>query len=459
MADFPPKKNAAFTVTFPIYDADGDLVTAAASLDSEVSKDGGTFADCTNEATEIATSSGVYSLALTSTEMNADIVATITKTGTAGAKTAVNVMYTVTRQLVDLAFPTTSGRSLDVTATGAAGVDFDNIEGTLDAAEIGADAITAAKIANGAIDAATFAAGAIDAAAIANGAIDAATFAAGAIDAAAIATGAIDADAIATDAVTELRSLVSGTSDSGSTTTMVDAARTEADTDYWKGCWILFTSGNISGQVRLITAFTPGTDTITFAPATTQAVATQTYEILPAGRVDLQQWLGSTVNALISGRVDVSVGAMQTAVIAAASFVAGAIDAAAIADNAIDANAIATGAITAAKFAAGAIDAAAIANGAIDAATFAANALDAAALATDAVNEIADGIMTRASSNWEGSAPVKSLGTAVMKAVHRIRDNAGTLEVYRSNGTTLHASQTVTTDAALEPIDELTGAA
>jgi hypothetical protein len=240
---------------------------------------------------------------------------------------------------------------------------------------------------------------------------------------------------------------------------MVDAARTEADTDYWKGCWILFTSGNISGQVRLITAFTPGTDTITFAPATTQAVATQTYEILPAGRVDLQQWLGSTVNALISGRVDVSVGAMQTAVIAAASFVAGAIDAAAIADNAIDANAIATGAITAAKFAAGAIDAAAIANGAIDAATFAANALDAAALATDAVNEIADGIMTRASSNWEGSAPVKSLGTAVMKAVHRIRDNAGTLEVYRSNGTTLHASQTVTTDAALEPIDELTGAA
>jgi hypothetical protein len=338
-------------------------------------------------------------------------------------------------------------------------VDFDNIEGTLDAAEIGADAITAAKIANGAIDAATFAAGAIDAAAIANGAIDAATFAAGAIDAAAIATGAIDADAIATDAVTELRSLVSGTSDSGSTTTMVDAARTEADTDYWKGCWILFTSGNISGQVRLITAFTPGTDTITFAPATTQAVATQTYEILPAGRVDLQQWLGSTVNALISGRVDVSVGAMQTAVIAAASFVAGAIDAAAIADNAIDANAIATGAITAAKFAAGAIDAAAIANGAIDAATFAANALDASALATDAVNEIADGIMTRASSNWEASAPVKSLGTAVMKAVHRIRDNAGTLEVYRSNGTTLHASQTVTTDAALEPIDELTGAA
>src|SRR3990167_5713102 len=186
MADWPPKKNATFTVTFPIYDNDGDLVTAAAALDSEVSKDGGTFTDCTNEAGEIATSSGLYTLALTATEMNADIVATITKTTTTNAKTAVNVMYTATRQLADLAYPATSGRSIDVTATGAVGVDFDNIEGTLDAAEIGTGAI-----ANGAIDAATFAAGAIDAAAIANAAIDAATFAAGAIDAAAIAADAI----------------------------------------------------------------------------------------------------------------------------------------------------------------------------------------------------------------------------------------------------------------------------
>ncbi|MGH2620937.1 MAG: hypothetical protein ACRDHG_10270, partial [Anaerolineales bacterium] len=58
-------------------------------------------------------------------------------------------------------------------------------------------------------------------------------------------------------------------------------ARTEADTDYWKDLAILFTSGNISGQARLITAFNPATDTITFSPATTQAVTTQTYEIIP----------------------------------------------------------------------------------------------------------------------------------------------------------------------------------
>lgn len=88
-----PLKNTAYRVTFTILDADGDPVSGAAGLDSEVSKDGGTFADCTNEATEIATSSGVYYLDLTSTEMNADTVAVIVKTSTSGAKTTVIVLY------------------------------------------------------------------------------------------------------------------------------------------------------------------------------------------------------------------------------------------------------------------------------------------------------------------------------------------------------------------------------
>jgi hypothetical protein len=448
MADWPSKRATAFTVTFPIYDADGDLVTGAASLDSEVSKDGGTFTDGTNEATEIATASGVYTLVLTATEMTADIVATITKTATAGAKTAVNVMYTATRQLIDLAFPNTSGRGMDIDASGGAEVGSFQAgaitaaaftAGAIDAAAIATDAIGAAELADGAITAATFAAGAIDATAIANGAIDAATFAAGAIDAAALAS----------DAVTEIRSLVSGTSDSGTTTTMVDAARTEADTDYWKGGLILFTSGTISGQIRLITGFTPATDTITFSPATTQAVGTQTYEILPAGRADVALWLGTAVNALQSGRVDAFVGAFAAAVITSGAFGAGAIDNAAFnVTETLTANP-ASGGIVAASFGAGAIDAAAIA----------ADAIGASELAADAANEIADALMVRASSNWEATAPVKSLGAAVMKAVHRIRDNAGTLEIYRSNGTTIHASQTITTDAANAPIDELTGAA
>jgi len=76
---------------------------------------------------------------------------------------------------------------------------------------------------------------------------------------------------------------VTGTSDAGgSTTTMVDAARTEADTDYWKGAYILFTSGTVAGQSRRITGFNTTTDTITFSPATTQSIgAGITYAILP----------------------------------------------------------------------------------------------------------------------------------------------------------------------------------
>jgi len=74
-----PLKNTAMRITFPLRDSSGNLVTGAAALDSEVSKDGGTFTDCTNEATEIATASGIYYLDITATEMNADTVAIIVK--------------------------------------------------------------------------------------------------------------------------------------------------------------------------------------------------------------------------------------------------------------------------------------------------------------------------------------------------------------------------------------------
>lgn len=62
------------------------------------------------------------------------------------------VKFKAIGQTMDLLLaPTVAGRTLDVTATGEAGVDFSNIAGTLDAAEIGTDAITADKIAASAI--------------------------------------------------------------------------------------------------------------------------------------------------------------------------------------------------------------------------------------------------------------------------------------------------------------------
>lgn len=295
-----PIRATAYRVTFPILDADGDLVTGAAGLDSEFSEDGATFADCASEATEIATSSGMYFLDLASTEMDGDTVAVIVKTSTSGAKTTPIVMYPNEAGDIDVdvtAFGGTagtfSGGRPEVNTTHAAGTAWNS--GAIGAATLAADTITAAKV--------------------------------------------------AADVTTELRALASGTSDSGTTTTMVDAARTEADTDYWKGNLILFTSGTIAGQVRLITGFTPATDTITFAPATTQAVGTQTYEILPAGRADIQLWLGSVVNALASGRVDATAGELQAGVITASSIAAAAITAAKFAADAIDSTVLAASAV------------------------------------------------------------------------------------------------------------------
>lgn len=72
------------------------------------------------------------------------------------------------------------------------------------------------------------------------------------------------------------------------------------------------------------------------------------------GRVDVGEWLGSAVPALVGGRLDVSVGAMAAGVITSAAFGIGAIDASAIATNAIGSDELATDAITSTQFAASA---------------------------------------------------------------------------------------------------------
>lgn len=116
---------------------------------------------------------------------------------------------------------------------------------------------------------------------------------------------------------TAIRSLASGTCDSGTTTTMVDAARTEADTDYWMGQLLVPTSGTIAGQARVITGFNAATDTITFSPATTQAWATQTYEIWPTMEALRPTVPGRTLDVSATGEAGVdwaNVGSPTTTV-------------------------------------------------------------------------------------------------------------------------------------------------
>lgn len=120
----------------------------------------------------------------------------------------------------------------------------------------------------------------VDVGAIGNNVITNAAIATSAIDDDAIAPDAIGASELAADAGEKIFTQVSGTADSGSTTTIVDAARTESVTDYWENSVVLMTSGANVGQLRAITEFNFTTDTITVSPAFKSAVSTDDYIIL-----------------------------------------------------------------------------------------------------------------------------------------------------------------------------------
>lgn len=449
MADWPAKKNAAFTVVFPIYDADGDLVTGATGLDSEVSKDGGTFTDVTpDEASEIATSSGIYELDLTSTEMNADVVAVRTLSN---GKPAVNVMYTVTRQLVDLAYPATSGRSIQVETDGVVHAD---VKEWLASAPL-ALASQRVQVEVDAYDSS--------------------------VDFNATQKASINTEA--DQAATDYDAIVPADLPTNFGSMGIEAdGHVHGDLKEWLGAAPLALASQ-RPQVE-VDAYDASVDfnATQKASINTEAdqAATDYDAVVPAdlptnfssmgieadGHVhgDLKEWLGVAPNALQSGRIDSYVGAMA----------AGVLTSAAIATAAIDADAINADAIGSSEFAQAAADkiwsSAArtltalgfnLANtdfsaGAIDAAAIAADAIGASELAADAANEIADAILSRDVDNVESTAAVHTLCSAILKAVSRVRDNAGTLEVYETNGTTLHMSQTVTVDSGLDPIDELT---
>lgn len=256
--------------------------------------------------------------------------------------------------------------------------------------------------------------------AMATNVLTASAMADNAIDSGAFAINAIDSSALSPSAVSDIRSIIDSTATAtGTTTTLIDTATlTEANDDHWKGQLIHIKSGTTAniGQVRLITGFTASSDTLTFAPPLNGATASSDgYEIRPMGGVVVRQWLGVTPNALVSGAVDADVSAIQNDVITAA----------------------------------------AVANAAFDAATFAAGAVDANAIAADAADKIADALLKRDIDQVEATAPIHSLTTAILKAVSRIVDDAGTMKTYRTDGTTLKMSQTITTNPSGDPIDEL----
>lgn len=128
-----PVYGLPWTVVFPALDNDGDPVTAIASPDSEISKNGDDFADCADEVTEIATGSGVYFLTLTGAEMTADIVAVQVRS--ASCKTMVLTFYP--RKLVALRSNTAQGGAAGyITLDASAGAQDDRWNGCVVVATI-----------------------------------------------------------------------------------------------------------------------------------------------------------------------------------------------------------------------------------------------------------------------------------------------------------------------------------
>ena len=459
---YPLKQSTAVTLAFFAHDVNGDGVTGMVDggFTKRISKGGGAFAAMTVTVSEME--NGWYSIPLSTSHTDTLGVLTISLSNASCKR--VNLQFRVDARVPDdLAYPATSGRSLGVDASGR--IDLGSWLGASPLAltsqrvealvgAMAAGVVTAAAVATDAIDNDAIAANAVTEiqsglatsaalataqsdlddiqtrlpAALVSGRIDASVgaMAAGVVTAAAVATDAIDNDAIAANAITEIQAGLA---------TAAALATVQADTDDIQtrlpaalvGGRMDALVGAMANDVLTAAAIAASAITSSEAPAlanldaavstrATAAMLSDVHDTVDDVHNDIGTIQADTDNiqtrlpaALVSGRMDASIGAMGASVLTAAAFAAGAIDA--------------------------------------------------NALANDAAEEIALKVLTWASSNWESAAGVKSLGAAVMKAVHRIRDNAGTLQIFRSDGATVHASQTVTTDDTLKPIDELSGAA
>jgi len=128
----PPKKNAAFSFTCQlvsqanvnIFQSNPTLATG----DVKVEIDSGSANNITSLPT-VLNSGTTLMVSLTASEMNGDNI-TVKFHDAAGDEWCdfSADIQTTARYIDDLAWPTTSGRSLDITTTGGAGIDWGNVE-------------------------------------------------------------------------------------------------------------------------------------------------------------------------------------------------------------------------------------------------------------------------------------------------------------------------------------------
>ncbi len=247
----PPKKNTAFSFDVALPSQAGAIFQVNPTLatgDVKVSLDGGSFNNITSLPTAI--SSGAWlTVALTSSEMNADrvVVAFHDAAGDQWCDVSCEI-FTVARQIDDLAFPNTSGRGIDVTTGGGVGIDWANVENPTTAVNLSAtniDVDQAVASVSGAVGSVTGAVGSV---------------AAGGIAAASFAANAINAAKLDPDVTTELQA---GLATSASITTLqtsVDDLPTNAELATALGT----ADDAVLAQIALVKA---KTDSLTFTVA------------------------------------------------------------------------------------------------------------------------------------------------------------------------------------------------
>ena len=179
-----PKKNVEFITYIGLPDASSSTAFKAnptlASGDAKVSIDGGTLNNLTTLPTVTPASGKMVKVTLSASEMNGDNITLVMsdQTGPAEWGDVVLNIQTSARQIDDLAYPATSGRSITVDASGNANANLVNIAGSAvstSTAQLGVNAVQAGATAWGS--------GAITANSIASNAFTSAKFAAGAFDA------------------------------------------------------------------------------------------------------------------------------------------------------------------------------------------------------------------------------------------------------------------------------------
>jgi hypothetical protein len=578
----PLKQSTAITVPFFVHDVNGDAVTGLSdgSFTKRISKNGAAFGAMTVTITEME--NGWYSIPLSTSHSDTLGILTIVFTN-AGAK-QVNLQWRVHARLPDdLAWPTTTGRSIDVTAGGAVGIDWGNVENQATAVDLSAtdiqlcDTVTTLtghtaqtgdsfalqpithsgtanagdstiKITltggvatdnyyNGQTVIITGGAGVGQSRTILSY-LAAGTAATPTRDFAVAPDGTSTFIVVGNDVAALLEAGVAQAG--GAATITLDASASAINSTYVNN-FVMITGGTGIGQTRLIGAYNGTTKVATVVPNwTTAPDATSIYQVLPMARVDVGGWLGNLVTgdgdwaqlqsdatATLANTAEIgTAGAGLTAIPWNAAWdteVQSEANDALVAfftssaqlvddiwneptighttagtfgeqvktdiDNILDdSNELQTDWVNGgrldlildsilddtdliddatsglAKIAADAAailldtgtDGVAIGIGAIGSSQIAADAIGASELAADAATEIADAVFKRDMDQVEATAAKHSLCSAVLKAVSKVENDAGTMKTYRTNGTTLHLSQTIGTDVANDPIDSLT---